>query len=299
MKISILLVFFSWLLGTPSLLFAQDTPEAIYQKWVEASRAGNIQALLAVSSAQKAKEFHQEYSRPEQQEEIRRFMKLMAPISYKLTKTVPSKDGNKASLFMDAIARDFFSLNDPSAKPQKENVEVRMVKENGQWKVDKQCMGKDGCGVDPDWISASYGKTLNLGSGATLKIAKGKPSNFKGIPVSGEAMAVDLIFTLADSSQGISYFLHRSPNFAEFYVESGGEKITPIARIEDFPIMLTDGKREPELKILEENFSYSKSSTFTGEGTVSLLFDMPKGSKDRTLYLTVGYGEGKHSYSVK
>jgi hypothetical protein len=299
MTTSIILVFFLSIFLSPAALRAQDSPEAAYQKWVEASRAEDIPGLLSVSSAAKVKEFHQEYSSPAQQAEIRNLMKAMAPLNYKITKTVPSKDGNKTSLFMDATARDFFTLNDPKAKPEKEHVEVRLVKENGQWKVDKQCMGKDGCGVEPEWISAGYGKTLSLGSGAILKVSRGRPSNFKGVSAKGEPLAVDLIFTLPEDGKTLSYFLHRSPSFAEFYVERGGERITPIARIEDYPSMMKDEKRQPEQNALEESYSYSTSRSFSGQGTLSLLFDLPKGSGGQILYVTVSYGENKYSFAVK
>lgn len=278
-------------------LLGQESPEAVYQKWVEASRAGDIQGLLALSSAEKVKEFHEEYPSPQQQEEIRSLMKAMAPITYQVNKSVPSKDGGKTSLFLDATALDFFSLSDPKAKPQRETIEVRLVKENNQWKVDKQCMGKEGCGKEPEWAPLKYGSNRNLGPGATVQVVKGKPTPFKGAPVKNEAFAVDLIFTLPETGPSLSYFLHRSPNFAEFFVEMDGQKITPLARIESFPTSSSEEK--PELQVLEDNYSYSRSTNFTGLGTLSLLFDLPKGNREKTLYITVTYGENKHNFSVK
>jgi hypothetical protein len=300
MNLQKLFVFLFLLFFLPAALQAQESPEAAYDQWVAASKAGDIPGLLAVSSPAKVKEFHQEFNSPQKQEEIRNLMKAMAPITYKVKKTIKAPDGNSASLFLDAIARDFFSLNDPKAKPEQENVEVRLVRENHQWKVDQQCVGKEGCGREPQWTSAAYGKNISLAKGASLKVLKGKPANFKGVPVKGEPLAVDLIFTLPEGGQTLSYFLHRNPAFADFYVGSGAKKITPIARMEDYPSMAKDEKPQPELKILEESTSYSSSHGFTGQGTLSLLFDLPKGYQgDKTLHLMVSYGETKSAFEVK
>src|SRR5262249_22160687 len=93
------------LLSTPA--FAPETPEAASAKWVEISKAGDLDALLALSSAAKVKEFHQEISTPEKKDEIRRIMKATAPKSYQVKHQELSRDGNKASLFVEAVELDF------------------------------------------------------------------------------------------------------------------------------------------------------------------------------------------------
>ena len=298
MVIRIFLMLFFIIVLIPVSLQAQESPEAVYQKWVEYSRAGDIQGLLSISSADKVKEFHEDYPSPEKQEEIRKLMKVMAPTQYKINKTVLSPDGNKASLFMDMTAVDFFKLQDP--KPEKEKAQVLLVKEKGQWKIDQQCVGPDGCGKEPEWTSASYGKPLTLGPGATLKVVRGSAGKFKGIPVKGDAFAVDFIFTMPENGETLSYFLHRNPSFADFDVSIGGKKITPVARLEDLPNSLSNDDGKPEIQVLEEDYSYSRSTNFNGQGTLSLLFDLPKGDKgDRVVHLTVSYGEKKYSFEVK
>ncbi len=298
MKISGLLPFLFLLF--PNSLWAGDSPEVIYQVWVEASRAGDIDRLLAVSSAAKVKEFHQEFSSPEKKEEIRKLMKVMAPKSYEVKKTEVSPDGNKASLFVDAIAMDFFSLNDPKAKPERETMEVRLVKEGGEWKVDKQCAGKDGCGKEPDWVGTSWGKVNGLSGGATLKIQKGAPSPFKDVKVKGQPFVVSLVFNLPEGASTLSYFLHRSPSFAEFFTWVDGEKITPLAIFEDFPPVLKEESGKGELKTLEEGVSYSQNRLFKGQGTLSLLFDLPKNAKSqKELHLMVTYGEQQYPFEIR
>src|SRR5262245_9112036 len=154
-------LIFLVLFGFPSPVLAQEGPEAVYQTWVEASRTGDIDRLLSISSAAKIKEYHNEVNTPEKREETKKLMKLLAPITYQVKKTEISKDGRKAVLLLDATARDFFSLGDPKAKPQHENVEVRLVKEEDKWKVDQHCMGPGGCGEKEDRAErASFGKKI-------------------------------------------------------------------------------------------------------------------------------------------
>jgi len=277
---------------------AQNTPESAYAEWVAASKAGDLDKMLALSSQEKVDEFNQDINTPEKKAEVRELAKLMAPISYKVKKTDLSKDGNKASLQLDAMARDFFTLNDPKAKPQKENIEVRLVKEGGAWKVDKQCSGKDGCGKEPDWAQGAWGKTLPLAKGATVKAVPGKAGNFGGAKAKGKAYAVDLVFSLPENGPSLSYFLHRSPTFAEFYVMAQGETLTPIARREEFPSSFSEGK--PEVQILEEGTSYSRSTGFTGTGTLSLLFDIPKELQgEKLLRFIVTVDDQKYPFEIR
>ncbi len=282
---------------TPAIQ-AQNTPESAYADWVAASKAGDLDKVLALSSKEKVDEYNKEFNSPEKQAEIKNLMKLMAPISYKVKQTDLSKDGGKASLKVDAVARDFFSLNDPKAKPQKEKVEVRLVKEGGAWKVDKQCMGPDGCGKEPDWAQGAWGKTLPLAKGATVKAVPGKAANFGGAKAKGKAYAVDLVFTLPENGPSLSYFLHRSPTFAEFYVMVQGETLTPIARREEFPSSFSEGKAE--IQVLEEGTSYSRSTGFTGTGTLSLLFDIPKELQgEKLLRFIVTVDDQKYPFEIR
>ena len=301
MKVSSALLTLLLGIALQSPALAQENPEAVYKKWVEASKAGDVEALLAISSKPKVDEFHQEFTTPEKIAEIKKIMKLMAPISYKIQEQKISTDGNRATLKGQVVALDFFKMNDPKAKPEKDALEVKLVKEAGQWKIDKQCTGPGGCGQEPDWTEASWGKTLDLGGGATLKVIQGKPGVFKGVKTHGKAVAVELQITLSqEGGETFSYFLHRSESFAEFYLLNDGKKIAPVARLEEF-LSASEGQgREKDLKVLEDDTSYSRSTSFQGTGKLSLLFDLPKDVKGLPpFYLTVGYGEKKFSYEVK
>jgi hypothetical protein len=289
------LAVFLLLLSNP--LWAGDGPEVIYQVWVNASRAGDIDKLLAISSATKAEEFHQEISTPEKKEEIRNIMKAVAPKSYEVKRKVVSPDGNKVSLFVEALEVDFFSLNDPKAKPEKQNVEVRLVKEGGEWKIDQQCNGKDGCGKEPEWTQAGFGKTLALPNKAGLKVVSSHHPEFKTVKLKGQPYSVDLVFDFPENTS-LFYFLHRSPKFAELYLQVGETKITPIASLEDFPP--ADEKEIKKAELLEENVSYSKSHQFSGKGAAALLFDVPANAKGpKTLRIMITVNDQKLSFEVK
>lgn len=295
-RVSLILLSFLVIIFPQKQVAAGDGPEVIYQVWVEASRAGNIEKLLEVSSLAKVKEFHQEFTTPEKQEEIRKLMKIMAPITYKINKTEISPDGKKASLFLDATARDFFTLNDPKAKPEKENMEVRLVKEGDLWKIDQQCNGKDGCGKEPEWQQASFGKPISFAKQASLKVSPAQHPEFKTMKLNGQAYSLDFVFTFPENSS-LFYFLHRSPTFAEFYLQVGETKISPIASLEIFP--MDEGKAK-QAQVLEDGVSYSRSHQFSGKGTLSLLFDLPKeakGAKDLRFIVTVN--DQKSSFQIK
>lgn len=292
------LVLFALSLALP--LGAQESPEAVYAKWVAASKAGDIQGLLAISSAAKVKEFNSEFMTPEQQAEIRKIMKAMAPINYKIKDVKTSADGNKTSLFLDMTALDFFEMNDPKAKPKKEFAEVRLLKEGGQWKIDQQCSGGDGCGKEPEWIQTSWGKSQALSNGATIKFVKGNKNAFPGIKMPAKPYAVAFTVEFPDGSETFSYFLHRSPTFADFYLSAGEEKLTPVARTEDFPNSLSSEDGKPNVKELEPDYSYSQNTNFKGKGSVTLLFDVSTApSGDKPFYATVTYAGQKYSYEVK
>jgi len=286
-------------LAFPHNLIAQESPEAAYAKWVEVSKAGDVDGLLALSSEAKVKEFKEEVKTPEQRQEIQKIMKAMAPTSYKVTKTNLSADGKKASLWIDAMAMDFFSLNDPKAKPQKEVMEVRLFKEKGVWKIDQQCSSKDGCGKEPEWIQTGWGKVNPLANGVTLRFMKGKDSSFPGVTIQGKPFVAVMEITMPEASNTISYFIHRSPTFADFYLQSGDQKVTPIARSEAFPKVVASDPSGPEIKVLEDNTTYSQNRNFTGKGLVGLLFDQPKGSPSVPFYATVTYAEQKYSFEIR
>ncbi|MCE9624005.1 MAG: nuclear transport factor 2 family protein [Deltaproteobacteria bacterium] len=294
----LLLAFGLAVLGMASSpLHAQSTPESTYAEWVKASKVGDIDAMLALSSKSMVDEFNQDYAKPEKKAEIQKLMKLLAPVSYKIREQKISKDGNSASLLVDAVALDLFKMGDPKAKPEKENVEVKLVKEGGQWKMEKQCNGKDGCGKEPEWTPLAWGGTIKLPDG-TVKVTKGK-NDFQGSKVAGKAFAVDLTLNFPETGSTLSYFLHGNPNLSDNYAVVDGHRFGPIAFAEDYPPMSNE-KGGREVTVVEKDYSYSKNRNFQGKGTVSLLFDLPKDAKDSPVfYLQFTYGDKKYEYEVK
>ena len=279
-------------------LSAQDSPEAAYAKWVQISKAGDVDALVALSSAQKRKEFEQEVKTPKQRAEIKKFMMALAPKSYTVTSSEVSKDGKKATLKIDAIALDFFSMDDPKAKPKPEKMKVTLLKEGGQWKVEQQSSGTFAEEEETPGTPLAWGKSVALPDG-NFKVVKGK-ANFSGAKVSGKPFAVDVVFNFPESGSTLFMFFHDSPNLADNYVKVGDEKYAPIAFAEDFPAVLSTDKGGREVTVMEKNYSYSKNRNFRGTGTYSMLFDLPKDAKESpVLHLQFSYGDKKHFYEVK
>jgi len=278
----------------PINLSAQESPEALYKKWVETCKAGDVQGLLDLSTKAKLKEFRDEHDTPEQIAEMKKMMMEFSPISYTVKSTQISPDGNKASLWVEALEKPFFS-DKKNPKPEKETVEVRLLKEDGKWKLDQTCNGKDGCGKEPEWIKAAYNKPIALPKNASLKVSKNQRPEFKSVKVEGQPYSVDFAFDFPEN-MSLFYFLHRSPSFAEFYIQAGDKKIAPVAQIESFPM---NSGEEIKAQKLEDGVSYSKSHQFSGHGVASLLFDLPADAKGpKPLFFMVTVDDQKYSYEI-
>jgi hypothetical protein len=224
-------------------------------------------------------------------------MMALAPKSYTVKSSEVSKDGKKATLKIDAIALDFFSMGDPKAKPKPEKMKVTLLKEGGQWKVDQQSSGSLAEEEEIPGIALAWGKSVALPDGS-FKVVKGK-TNFSGAKVSGKAFAVDVVFNFPESGSTLFMFFHDSPNLADNYVKVGDEKYAPIAFAEDFPPMFNE-KGGREVTVMEKSYSYSKNRNFKGTGTYSMLFDLPKDAKEAPmLHLQFSYDDKKQVYEVK
>lgn len=290
--------FVALALAISSPLLAQDSPEATFAKWVQVSKAGDLEGLLALSSAEKLKEFHQDIKTPEQKAEVQKMMKVLAPKSYTVKSSEVSKDGKKATLKIDAIALDFFSMGDPKAKPGPEKMKVTLLKEGGQWKIDQQSSGSFAEEEEVTGTPLAWGKSAALPDGS-VKVVKAK-ADFPGVKVSGKAFAVDVIFTFPESGSTTFMFFHDSPNLADNLVKVGDEKIAPIAFAEDFPPVFSTEKGGREVTVMEKNYSYSKNRNFKGTGKYSMLFDLPKDSKDApVLILKFKYDDKPYVYEVR
>lgn len=277
---------------------AQDSPEATYAKWVQVSKAGDVDGLLALSSAAKVKEFHSDITTPEKKAEVKKFMKALAPISYTVKSSEISKDGKKATLKIDAIALDFFSMDDPKAKPGPEKMKVTLLKEGGQWKIDQQSSGSLAEEEEIQGTPLAYGKSVPLPDGS-FKVLKGK-ADFAGAKVGGKPYAVDVVFEFPETGSTLFLFFHDSPNLADIYAKVGDEKVAPIAFAEDFPPVLSTDKGGREVTVMEKNYSYSKNRNFKGVGKYSMLFDLPKDSKESpVLFLQFKYDDKKYVYEVR
>lgn len=278
-------------------LLAQDSPEAAFDKWVQVSKSGDVDALLGLSSAEKVKEFHQDIKTPEQRAEVQKMMKLLAPKSYTVKSSTVSKDGKKATLKIDAVALDFFSMSDPKAKPTAEKMKVTLVKEGGQWKIDQQSSGSLAEEEEVPGTPLAYGKSVALPDGS-FKVLKGK-ADFNGAKVSGKAFAVDVVFNFPETGSTLFMFFHDSPNLADNYVKVGEEKYAPIAFAETFPPMFNE-KGGRETTVMEKGMSYSKNRNFHGTGSYSMLFDLPKDAKEApVLHLQFKYDDKAQVYEVK
>jgi len=272
--------------------FAEDSPEAVFQKWNDASRQGNVDGVLDLSSARSRKEADDDLKMGMNRQAMVEILKAMAPDNVKILKQTTSPDGKKTSLFVEGSMQDFFTMKGGKPKKELEKGEVQMLKENGLWKLDKQCWGGDGrCEKEDKGERIAHGKKAPLKKGTSFWTQKGKAGDFSSVKLKGNPYVVDLHFQGSDENPTLSYMLHHSPSFADFYLKVGDQKVTPSAFIEDF--------EKKEVKVMEASTSYSRSRSIQQTAIVSLLFDVAKDLKGtKTLWVKFTVAEQDYWFQV-
>jgi len=301
MKTLSLLILLGILLSVlSSTAHAQSEPAAIYAEWVQAEKAMDLKKIKSLMAAKTKAKMEQEMKSAAQPELFAQMVQSFAPSSYTVTKTQISPDGQKASLFVDSVQKGFLVMDGQHPKKERVPGEVQLVKEDGSWKVSRECWGEGKCDAEPDWIVSSWGKINALPKNGTMTVTKGKTSEFKSIPVAGRPFVVDVVFNMPSSDFSMNYSVNISPSFAEFYLGQDEEKIVPKAMIDDFPALSNDDPKEKEPKILEQGTTYSHSRNFTGRGRIALLFDLPPDLKDAPGFkMTFTLDDKKYSYQIK
>jgi hypothetical protein len=134
---------------------AQETPEAVYAKYHQALRAGNVDEVKKYAIAANAAKM-----RPipaGERDAALALIRALLPQSYTVTGKEPGADGKSLTLRANGMGTNFFS-----EKPESTNGVITMLKEGNDWKVDK-----------PEWTSADQRGVTPEQSGkpsATLRI---------------------------------------------------------------------------------------------------------------------------------
>jgi hypothetical protein len=286
---TVILVFALILSFLPNA-FAEDSPAAVYQKFVEASRKGDVEGVIALSSAAKRKEAEDDMNKKHlTRETLIGMIKFMAPESYKIISQTTSPDQNKTFLFVEGVVNELFTLKGEKPKKKTEKAEIVLLKENGEWKIDQHCWGTSGhCEKEVDAVKIGFGKITPLTAGTSFSVQKGKAGNFSSVPTKANPYVVDLIFQGSSENPVLSYMLHQSPKFADFYLKVGDQKITPTAFIQD-----------KEVKVMDPDTSYSHSATLRDKIMVSILFDVPKDLKGaKSLRAQFEVADQKYAYQI-
>jgi hypothetical protein len=120
------------------------------------------------------------------------------------------------------------------------------------------------------------GEVVQLDESLTVKVTQSTNSPFAGIKVKGEPVVVVVELDAGKDSVTFLYKLSPIARSSEIYLSSKGEKLAPLAVVEDFPSFGTDNEKEVE--VLDPKGGTSPSTLeFEGKGSVFLLFDLPKG----------------------
>ena len=108
--------------------FAEDSPEAVYQKYTAAIKSKNLDELKKYMSKKALDEMNAEP--PEMQQKIIEMIGTFMPKSYKVLEQTISQDGKTATLKLTGIGD--MSGNDEMIGT------VAMVKEDSGWKIDSE-----------------------------------------------------------------------------------------------------------------------------------------------------------------
>lgn len=106
--------------------FAEDSPEAVYQKYTAAIKSKNLDELKKYMSKKALDEMNAEP--PEMQQKMIEMIGTFMPKSYKVLEQTISQDGKTATLKLTGIGG--MSGNDEMIGT------VAMVKEDSGWKID-------------------------------------------------------------------------------------------------------------------------------------------------------------------
>jgi len=108
--------------------FAEDSPEAVYQKYTAAIKSKNLDELKKYMSKKALDEMNAEP--PEMQQKMIEMIGTFMPKSYKVLKQTISQDGKTVTLKLTGIGD--MSGNDEMIGT------VAMVKEDSGWKIDSE-----------------------------------------------------------------------------------------------------------------------------------------------------------------
>ena len=108
--------------------FAEDSPEAVYQKYTAAIKSKNLDELKKYMSKKALDEMNAET--PEIQQKMIEMIGTFMPKSYKVLEQTISQDGKTATLKLTGIGD--MSGNDEMIGT------VAMVKEDSGWKIDSE-----------------------------------------------------------------------------------------------------------------------------------------------------------------
>ena len=263
------------LLLPASFAAAEDTPQQVFQRYVDAVTEKNLEKMLTTISAEKRKDGPKTEA---EKKSAMEFLYHQRPTQIKILEEKTDKNGKTASMKVEAMVAPFLTFDPKKTKPEKEKGLILFVKENGEWKIDEQKWGD--LAEEEKGEKASFGKKISLKSGASVTFQKGSAGAFSSVKTSGKASAVDVVFQRGEgeSSPMLNYVVHPSPTFADFYWKAEDKKVPPVAMIDD-----PDTRA---VKALEANTTYSRSRNIPEKKYVlSLLFDLPKVAKTPLTFL--------------
>jgi hypothetical protein len=118
------------------------------------------------------------------------------------------------------------------------------------------------------------GQQVRLSDTLAVKVTRATTNPFTGVKVKGEPVVV--VLGLDAGKKNVTLFYKPTPELStsELYLTVGNQKLVPRAVIEDFPSLGTDNDKEIEVLDPKEGTG-GGTVEFEGQGSISLLFDVP------------------------
>lgn len=124
------------LLALPAVAGAQDSAplKRAFDAYRAAVMAGNLDQLLALFSAETAKETREETKDPENVKDLMHFASLQMPESYQVQHVAWGKNGDKATLY---LLGEYAAMPEIERARMQAEASVNFKHENGDWKIER------------------------------------------------------------------------------------------------------------------------------------------------------------------
>lgn len=113
------------------VVMAASTPEQVYKEYIKAMKEGDFDKAISLTTLERQKEINK--MDKAKREKILKFLQTLLPVDLKITITSKKIQEKEAYLFVESVKKNPFTK-----KVGKAYGKVHFLKENGEWKIDRE-----------------------------------------------------------------------------------------------------------------------------------------------------------------